>query len=195
MKKIVLVGVLLVADVLLSAEPSLANVAKDAATQFGGSGKEWSWHNSPWAMLLGAAIVIYMAFQLYHLFPPAAYALGAVGVFFLANAVGIVGNFYGTNPRGDVNIFTYQNPYYISQHEHDRLWRLYWKFNEACGNSNTCTTSVGKAYQDCRLNNNCRGVMVEVYNERRRELAADPSAFSKFKPCKDYTINSWAKCW
>ena len=195
MKKIVFMTVLLATGVLLSAEPSWADVAKDAATRFGGSGKEWTWHNSPWAMLLGAALFGYIAVLCYNIFPPAGYATGAVAVFFMAHAVGITGNFYGSNPRGDVSIFTYQNPYYISQHEHDRLWRLYWKFNEACGNSNTCTTSVGKAYQDCRLYNNCRGVMVEVYNERRRELAADPAAFSGFKPCHDYTIKSWARCW
>ena len=201
MNKIALVGGLGVISLALGSDPCWANVAHEAATIIGGSGKKWSLFDSPWPFLLVGAVFIKMAVDWYGVFPPAGYAIGALGIVLIAHAVGIVGNFYGSNPRGDVTIFTYQNPYYISQHEHERMTRLVWKFNEECEPNHKkypdtgCSSRVWKAYHECVRRNNCRDVMVEVYNERRRELAANPHAFSSFKPCADRSQNSWAKCW
>jgi hypothetical protein len=189
-----LVGVV-IAGCIFAAEPSWADVAKQAATRYGGSGKEWGYYEAPWAFFLATGIGLWFTYNLMMVFRPFAYIAGAISVFMFAHGIAIIGNFYGSNPRGDVSIFTYQNPYFISKYEHDRLWRLAWKFQEDCRGNNGCTTSVWRAFQDCKSFNNCRGVMVEVYNERRRELAENPHAFSSFKPCEDRSINSWAKCW
>lgn len=184
-----------IACCIFAVEPAWADIAREAATRYGGSGKEWSYHEAPWAFLLGTLIGVFFTYNLLIIFRPFGYIAGALTALMFAHAIAIIGNFYGSNPRGEVSIFTYQNPYYISKHEHDRLWRLAWKFQEECRGDSGCTTKVWRAYQDCKSYNNCRGVMVEVYNERRRELAANPHAFSSFKPCEDRSINSWAKCW
>lgn len=195
MKKALILTVLALLVMGLLAESSWADIAKDAATRYGGSGKEWSKFDAPWAFFLAAAIGVFVTYNLYIIYPPFGHVSAALTVAMFTHAFAIIGNFYGSNPRGDVTIFTYQNPYYPSKHEYERMERLVWKFQAECQGDSSCTTSVWKAYHDCVDRNNCRGVMVEVYNERRRELAANPHAFSSFKPCQDRSINSWAKCW
>lgn len=193
MKKIypILLGA---AAVLLLCEPSWADIAQQATAQ------RVTKPASPWwgfvGMIPSVGFVGYLTWCLYNIYRPLGHVGLAITLGFVAWPIADIGNFTGRNPR-EVSIFTYQNPYYISKHEHDRVYRLTWKFQEECRakGDDRCVSSVWAAYHECKGTNNCRGKLVEVYNERRRELAADPHAFSSFKPCEDWRMDRWAKCW
>ncbi len=180
--------------ILLWAEPSWADIAQQATAQQGKERHALEGILPFLGMIPTVAFLGYCTYCMYGIYEPLGHVFMAITLGFVAWPIAIVGNFTGANPR-EVSIFTHQSPYYISKHEHDRLWRLTWKFQEECGGNNMCRDSVWKAYHECKDYNNCRGKLVEVYNERRRELAANPQAFSQFKPCNDWRMDKWAKCW
>lgn len=182
----------------LCAEPSWADIALQAQMSQP-LYRPSTFSDNIWpfiGILPSLAFLGFLTWCLYNIFPPLGHIGLAITLLFAAWPIAHVGNFTGDNPR-EVSIFTAHNGFYISKHEYERVNRLTWKFQEECyrQGSSSCIDSLWKAHHDCVGRNNCRGKLVEVYNERRRELAANPHAFSSFKPCNDWRIDKWAKCW
>ena len=96
-------------------------------------------------------------------------------------------NWDGTNPRNPT-IFTYNREYYISRNEETRVANTAPKY---------CDRTCQSQFINCVHHNLCEGPFAVVYEQRRRELAADPHAFDRNKRCS-YSTDFYhpdMSCW
>ena len=98
-------------------------------------------------------------------------------------------NWDGTNPR-EQTIYTYNRDYHISRTEEERVANV---APSTCTYSSTCQ----RQFANCRNHNLCEGPFAVVYEQRRRELAANPHAFDHNKHCS-YSTSYYQpdmSCW
>ena len=157
----------------------------------------WAYLDSGGELIWGSFLLMIPALILFFGgWGPIAIWVGAIPAMGMIYGFLVLFNFTGENPRQE-SIFTANSHYHISVREAARLDAIY--SGDECLDGrglNICT----KEYVRCWKDNICAGHFKQVYQQRARELAANPNAFQPgSQMCKEEytgdTVNQRHRCW